>query len=117
MEMVGRRKNVNANTEHSSKICFPSWVYDRCHQGDNIDLGDATEDEKKLVRKMVIVALWCIQMKPIDRPSMSSVDQEEAGAASELEKSQTWEEELKGIEVGGNWVDGTELPLQKLNTL
>ena len=68
MEMVGRRKNVNANTEHSSKICFPSWVYDRCHQGDNIDLGDATEDKKKLVRKMVIVALWCIQMKPIDRP-------------------------------------------------
>ena len=71
MEMVGRRKNVNANTAHSSKIYFPSWVYDRYHQGDNIDLGDATEDEKKLVRKMVIVALWCIQMKPIDRPSMS----------------------------------------------
>ena len=71
MEMVGRRKNVNANTEHSSKIYFPSWVYDRYHQGDNIDLGDATEDEKKLVRKMVIVALWCIQMKPVDRPSMS----------------------------------------------
>ena len=71
MEMVGRRKNVNVNTEHSSKIYFPSWVYDRCHQGDSIDLGDATEDEKKLVRKMVIVAIWCIQMKPIDRPSMS----------------------------------------------
>ena len=71
MEMVRRRKNVIANTEHSSKIHFPSWVYDRCHQGNNIDLGDATEDEKKLVRKMVMVALWCIQMKPIDRPSMS----------------------------------------------
>ena len=71
METVGRRKNVNANTEHSSKIYFPSWVYDRCHQGDNIDLGDDTEDENKLVRKMVMVALWCIQMKPIDRPSVS----------------------------------------------
>ena len=34
-------------------------------------MGDATEDEKKLVRKMVIVALWCIQMKPIYHPSMS----------------------------------------------
>ena len=71
MEMVGRRKNVNANTKHSSKIYFPSWVYDRCHQGDNIDLGDATKDEKKLVRKMVMVGQWCIQMKLIDRPSMS----------------------------------------------
>ena len=72
MEMVRRRKNVNANAEHLSQIYFPSWVYDKYQQGDdNIDLGDATEDEKKLVRKMVIVALWCIQMKPIDRPSMS----------------------------------------------
>ncbi|KAJ9678975.1 hypothetical protein PVL29_021020 [Vitis rotundifolia] len=71
MEMVGRRKNVNANVEHSSQIYFSSWIYDRYDQGDNIDLGDAIEDEKKLVRKMVIVALWCIQMKPIDRPSMS----------------------------------------------
>uniref|UniRef100_F6H7F6 Uncharacterized protein n=1 Tax=Vitis vinifera TaxID=29760 RepID=F6H7F6_VITVI len=71
MEMVGRRKNVNANAAHSSQIYFPSWIYDRYDQEDNIDLGDATEDEKKLVRKMVIVALWCIQMKPIDRPSMS----------------------------------------------
>ncbi|XP_010646768.1 LEAF RUST 10 DISEASE-RESISTANCE LOCUS RECEPTOR-LIKE PROTEIN KINASE-like 2.1 isoform X3 [Vitis vinifera] len=71
MEMVGRRKNVNANVAHSSQIYFPSWIYDRYDQGDNIDLGDATEDEKKLVRKMVIVALWCIQMKPIDRSSMS----------------------------------------------
>ena len=27
--------------------------------------------EKKLVRKMVMVGQWCIQMKLIDRPSMS----------------------------------------------
>ena len=34
-------------------------------------LRDASEDEKRLVKKIVIVALWCIQMKPTDRPSMS----------------------------------------------
>ena len=71
MEMVGRRKNVNANANHSSQIYFPSWIYDRYHQGESINFEDATEDEYKLIRKMVIVALWCIQMKPIDRPSMS----------------------------------------------
>ena len=71
LEMVGKRRNVNANASHLSQIYFPSWIYDRYDQGENIDLGDATEDEKKLVRKMVVVALWCIQMKPIDRPSMS----------------------------------------------
>ena len=71
MEMEGRRKNVNANANHSSQIYFPSWTYDRYHQGESINFEDATKDEYKLIRKMVIVALWCIQMKPIDRPSMS----------------------------------------------
>jgi hypothetical protein len=27
----------------------------------------------KIVRKMIMVALWCIQLKPNDRPSMSKV--------------------------------------------
>ena len=51
------RRNVNANANHSSQIHFPSWIYDRYDQGENIDLRDATKDEKKLVRKMVVVAL------------------------------------------------------------
>uniref|UniRef100_F6HWF2 Protein kinase domain-containing protein n=1 Tax=Vitis vinifera TaxID=29760 RepID=F6HWF2_VITVI len=71
LEMVGKRKNVNAFAEHSSQIYFPSWIYNRYDQGEDMEMGDATEDEKKYVRKMVIVALWCIQMKPMDRPSMS----------------------------------------------
>ncbi|RVW87483.1 Rust resistance kinase Lr10 [Vitis vinifera] len=71
LEMVGKRKNVNAFAEHSSQIYFPSWIYDRYDQGEDMEMGDATEDEKKYARKMVIVALWCVQMKPVDRPSMS----------------------------------------------
>ncbi|XP_059589750.1 rust resistance kinase Lr10-like [Vitis vinifera] len=58
LEMVGKRKNVNAFAEHSSQIYFPSWIYDRYDQGEDMEMGDATEDEKKYVRKMVIVALW-----------------------------------------------------------
>ncbi|RVW22863.1 Rust resistance kinase Lr10 [Vitis vinifera] len=50
---------------------FTSWIYNRYDQEEDMKMGDATEDEKRYVRKMVIVALWCIQMKPIDRPSMS----------------------------------------------
>jgi len=38
-------------------------------------LEDATDEEKKIGRKMIIVALWCIQMKPNDRPSMNKVVQ------------------------------------------
>ncbi|XP_017980390.1 PREDICTED: rust resistance kinase Lr10 [Theobroma cacao] len=73
MEIVGRRKNVNVSAEHSSQIYFPSWIYDRLEEGDNIELRDVTENENKIMRKMLIVAFWCIQMKPTDRPSMSKV--------------------------------------------
>uniref|UniRef100_F6H6E3 Uncharacterized protein n=1 Tax=Vitis vinifera TaxID=29760 RepID=F6H6E3_VITVI len=70
LEMVGKRKNVNTFAEHSSQMYFTSWVY-KYDQEEDMEMGDATEEEKRYVRKMVIVALWCIQMKPVDRPSMS----------------------------------------------
>ncbi|KAK9939139.1 hypothetical protein M0R45_015846 [Rubus argutus] len=78
LEMAGRRKNLNAaiGLEHSSQfsqIYFPTWVSDQLNQGKEIEIGDATEEEKKIIKKMIIVALWCIQMKPIERPSMSKV--------------------------------------------
>ncbi|KAK3034746.1 hypothetical protein RJ639_032699 [Escallonia herrerae] len=71
MEMVGRRKNVNSCADHSSQIYFPSWIYDRIQQGKDMELGNVTEDVAKLAKKMILVALWCIQMKPVDRPSRS----------------------------------------------
>ncbi|XVF12649.1 hypothetical protein REPUB_Repub08aG0137200 [Reevesia pubescens] len=73
MEMVGRRKNLNAFVENSSQIYFPSWIYDRFDEGESIELGEVTEVENKIARKMVMVAFWCIQMKPTNRPSMSKV--------------------------------------------
>jgi serine/threonine protein kinase len=73
MEMTSRRKNVNAFVEHSSQIYFPTWVCDQLHNGNDIKIEVATEEEKKMITKMIIVALWCIQMKPCDRPSMNNV--------------------------------------------
>jgi len=74
MEMVGRRKNLNASANHSSQIYFPSWVYDQVSEGKDIEVQEnALEHEKKTTKKMIIVALWCIQLKPVDRPSMHKV--------------------------------------------
>ncbi|XP_024160711.1 rust resistance kinase Lr10 [Rosa chinensis] len=76
LEMAGRRKNLNAAIDHSSEFSqmyFPTRVSDQLNQGKEIEIGDATEDEMKIIKKMIIVALWCIQMKPIERPSMSKV--------------------------------------------
>ncbi|KAH0980824.1 hypothetical protein GBA52_008001 [Prunus armeniaca] len=71
MEMAGRRKNLNATIEKSSQIYFPTWVFDQLSDGKDIKVEDATEEEEKIIKKMIIVALWCIQMKPSDRPSMN----------------------------------------------
>ncbi|KAG6700764.1 hypothetical protein I3842_08G129700 [Carya illinoinensis] len=73
MEMVSRRKNLDPFTEHLSQIYFPTWIYDQFHDGKNIEIQDATEDERIICKKMMIVALWCIQLKPSDRPSMNKV--------------------------------------------
>ncbi|KAG6645455.1 hypothetical protein CIPAW_08G124000 [Carya illinoinensis] len=73
MEMASRRKNLNPFTEHSSQIYFPTWIHDQLHDGKIIEIQDAIEDDRKICKKMMIVALWCIQLKPTDRPSMNKV--------------------------------------------
>jgi interleukin-1 receptor-associated kinase 1 len=74
LEMVGKRKNLNALAENSSQIYWPYWVHDQVSDGKAIEIGvDATEEESKIVKKMIMVGLWCIQMKPMDRPTMKNV--------------------------------------------
>ncbi|KAL6128325.1 hypothetical protein ACLB2K_071680 [Fragaria x ananassa] len=85
MEMASRRKNLNAYVDHSSQIYFPSWVHDQYNEGKDLEIGDATAEEKKLIRKMIVAALWCIQMKPSDRPSMNRVTQMLVGDVENLE--------------------------------
>ncbi|ONI21058.1 hypothetical protein PRUPE_2G048700, partial [Prunus persica] len=69
MEIAGKRKNLNAVAAHSSQIYFPSWVYDQFFEGKGIEIEDATEEEMKITKKMLIAALWCIQMKPTEHPN------------------------------------------------
>ncbi|KAM4068775.1 hypothetical protein ACB094_12G038000 [Castanea mollissima] len=70
LEIASRRKNFNQFVDHSSQIYFPTWVFGQFSEGNDIEMEDVTEEEKKTTKKMIIVALWCIQMKPSDRPSM-----------------------------------------------
>nr|XP_027071303.1 LEAF RUST 10 DISEASE-RESISTANCE LOCUS RECEPTOR-LIKE PROTEIN KINASE-like 2.3 [Coffea arabica] len=74
MEMAGRRRNGNGHVEHSSQIYFPSWIYDKFDRGEELEIGDhATEEEKSISRRLILIALWCTQMTPEDRPSMREV--------------------------------------------
>ncbi|KAF8038638.1 hypothetical protein BT93_B1236 [Corymbia citriodora subsp. variegata] len=85
MEMPGRRRNVNANAENSSEIYFPLWVYDQLGKGKEVEIVDAIEEERETTRKMIIVALWCIQLSPNDRLSMSRVLNMLEGEIDELQ--------------------------------
>ncbi|XP_056160243.1 rust resistance kinase Lr10-like [Syzygium oleosum] len=73
MEMAGRRKNTNANAEHSSQIYFPLWIYDQVIEGASVEMEEVVEEERKVIKKMIVVALWCIQLIPDHRPPMNKV--------------------------------------------
>nr|QRV07484.1 wall-associated receptor-like kinase 1 [Zea mays] len=84
LEMVGARdRNTSADSDHSSQY-FPQWLYehldDYCVGASEIN-GETTE----LVRKMIVVGLWCIQVIPTDRPTMTRVVEMLEGSTSNLE--------------------------------
>ncbi|KAL9377568.1 hypothetical protein Peur_028903 [Populus x canadensis] len=74
LEMAGRRKNLNALAENSSQIYWSDWVHDQVSNEKATEIGDGgTEEEEKIVKKMIIAGLWCIQMNPLNRPAMNEV--------------------------------------------
>ncbi|KAK7266887.1 hypothetical protein RIF29_19547 [Crotalaria pallida] len=85
MEMTSRRKNSNPRAEHSSQVYFPFWVHDQFVEEKDIEMEDASEEDKNLAKKMFLVALWCIQLKPSDRPSMSKAVEMLEGKIESLE--------------------------------
>ncbi|CAN4083699.1 unnamed protein product [Withania somnifera] len=84
MEMLDLKRNVVANEETSSQY-FPYWIYDKFDKGKEIvEDEEANDDEKKMVRKLSLVALWCIQTNPAQRLSMSKVVEMLEGEAEVL---------------------------------
>ncbi|KAJ7959311.1 putative Kinase [Quillaja saponaria] len=90
MEMTSRRKNFVpgevSSEENLSQLYFPIWIYNQFSEGNDIELvEDATKEEKNVANRMIIVALWCIQLKPSDRPSMKEVVNMLEGETESLE--------------------------------
>ncbi|XP_022843202.1 rust resistance kinase Lr10-like [Olea europaea var. sylvestris] len=98
MEMLSLKKNLIQNTELSSQY-FPDWIYDHFNKSKDLEIGDAEElgcEERKITRKMTIVALWCIQMNPVDRPSMSKVMEEKFREKFNLVRGGFYTDEVQG---------------------
>nr|KYP42602.1 putative receptor-like protein kinase At5g39020 family [Cajanus cajan] len=74
LEIVGGRKNIKAEVDRSSEIYFPHWIYNRLEPNQELGLENIrSESDEKMVRKMTIVGLWCIQTHPSTRPAISEV--------------------------------------------
>ncbi|KAL3009566.1 hypothetical protein AAZX31_07G090700 [Glycine max] len=85
LEMVGVKKNINAETSQTSEY-FPDWIYKRLEQGRDLTTdGVIATQETEIARKMTIVGLWCVQTIPQDRPTMSKVIEMLEGNMNSLE--------------------------------
>ncbi|XP_024631249.2 PR5-like receptor kinase isoform X1 [Medicago truncatula] len=73
MEMASKKRNLNPHADRSSQIFFPIWIYNQLIEDKEIEIDEITYEENNNVKKMFIIALWCIQLKPCDRPSMNKV--------------------------------------------
>ncbi|KAL6844443.1 hypothetical protein ACP4OV_026116 [Aristida adscensionis] len=78
-EMLGRRRNLDLGLHaRESQEWYPRWVWHRLEAGDMsavlaraVAAGD--EKEREAAERVCKVALWCVQYRPEDRPSMSGV--------------------------------------------
>ncbi|CAL5342898.1 unnamed protein product [Camellia sinensis] len=75
LEMVGGRKNTHVTTQNTSEVYFPEWIYNRLKHEEEQGVMIEEDEDAKIVKKITIVGLWCIQWYPGDRPSMKVVVQ------------------------------------------
>ncbi|KAF2948076.1 rust resistance kinase Lr10 isoform X4 [Oryza sativa Japonica Group] len=74
LEMVSGRRNSDPSVESQNEVYFPECIYEQVTTGRDLELGrEMTQEEKETMRQLAIVALWCIQWNPKNRPSMTKV--------------------------------------------
>ncbi|KAK3036724.1 hypothetical protein RJ639_030548 [Escallonia herrerae] len=85
--LVGSRRRINFQSESQShtQVYFPIWIYERLSLEKDLELQVEMGGDEEIAKKMAIVALWCIQWNPKDRPSMTMVIQKLEGHSQSIE--------------------------------
>lgn len=87
LEIIGaiNEPQIVAIEDQLSEFYFPAWLYDQVLKGEDIIVDVEIEEiEVALTKKLAIVGLWCIQIKPDDRPSMHKVIELLEGSLEDL---------------------------------
>ncbi|XP_056162493.1 LEAF RUST 10 DISEASE-RESISTANCE LOCUS RECEPTOR-LIKE PROTEIN KINASE-like 2.4 isoform X1 [Syzygium oleosum] len=86
LKIVGVRKNVEVGVDRTSEIYFPHWIHERLELQEELGLHDITnEEDEGITKKMIIISLWCIQIDPRARPSMTQVVEMLRGSVEALQ--------------------------------
>lgn len=109
LEIIGaiNEAQVVAIEDQSSEFYFAAWLYDQVLKGKDIILDVEIEEIKSvLAKKLAIVGLWCIQIKPDDRPSMQKVVELLEGSLEDLalppKPSLLFPSEIEMVEISEN---------------
>ncbi|KAL6626595.1 hypothetical protein ACP70R_030321 [Stipagrostis hirtigluma subsp. patula] len=74
LEMIGGRRSMDPRMENQNDVYIPEWIYEKIATGQELEsTREMAKGDKEIVRKLAIVALWCIQWNPANRPSMTKV--------------------------------------------
>ncbi|XP_010419028.1 PREDICTED: LEAF RUST 10 DISEASE-RESISTANCE LOCUS RECEPTOR-LIKE PROTEIN KINASE-like 2.1 [Camelina sativa] len=87
--MIGatKKNRVEKDASNASSIYDPDGIYKDIKNGKQCKLlGDElTKEQEEITKKMILVALWCIQSSPTNRPSMNRVVEMMEGTLDALE--------------------------------
>ncbi|KAM0891070.1 hypothetical protein ACQ4PT_026622 [Festuca glaucescens] len=87
LEMVSGRRNSDPSTGSLNDVYLPEWIYEKVINDQELALTlETTQEEKEKVKQLAIVALWCIQWNPRNRPSMTKVVNMLTGRLQNLQK-------------------------------
>ncbi|XP_043694534.1 LEAF RUST 10 DISEASE-RESISTANCE LOCUS RECEPTOR-LIKE PROTEIN KINASE-like 2.1 [Telopea speciosissima] len=74
LEMVGGRRNIDDQVDQTGEIYFANWMYKCVGVGKQARVNEAMmEEDEEIYKKMTLVGMWCIQVDPANRPSISKV--------------------------------------------
>ncbi|XP_022148732.1 LOW QUALITY PROTEIN: G-type lectin S-receptor-like serine/threonine-protein kinase LECRK3 [Momordica charantia] len=83
LEMICCRRSFEMKAENADEMVLADWAYD-CFRKRRVKMlvenDEEAKEDMKRVEKFVMIAIWCIQEKPLLRPSMKKVIQMLEGA-------------------------------------
>ncbi|KAJ3686000.1 hypothetical protein LUZ61_015164 [Rhynchospora tenuis] len=76
LKMVIGEKNLIPDLEGNSEVYYPELIYEKLVKGEDLESAMEVEPtEADIEKKLILVAFWCIQWNPAERPHMAKVVQ------------------------------------------